>query len=100
MIARWVEVDGRIVEEIELVRVDQLLRHIPSLGGTQWTSIEVDSTTGDRSRCHVKFWKEGKQAGTLEVVGASKANIRAVGSVAESFGSVSIPPFDYESVLI
>lgn len=78
------------MEEIDYVPVDQLLRHIPSVGGTQWTSLEVDSTTCDRPRLHVVFWKEGSEVGRLEVVGASKANIQAVGSVAESLGSVSL----------
>lgn len=71
-----------------MVKVDLVLRHIPSVGGTQWTSVEVD-TTGDRPRCHVKFWREGKEAGKLEIVGKAKANLSAVGNVAESLASVS-----------
>jgi hypothetical protein len=90
-VSSWIKLDGKVVEEIEMIKVDQLLRHIPSVGGTQWTSLEVDSTKGDRPRCHVVFWKEGIQVGRVEVVGASKAIIKAnaVGSVAESLGSVS-----------
>lgn len=97
-VSTWTKVDDRVVEEIEMIKVDQVLRHIPSTGGTQWTSLEVDSTS-DRPRCHVVFWKEGKEAGRLEVVGASKANIRAVGSVAESLGSVRINIYFYRHAL-
>lgn len=99
-VSMWIRQNGRTLEEIDLVRVDQLLRHYPAprAGGAQWTSVEVDTgasigaVAGTPPRAMVVFWQGGKEVGRVEVLGRkgrAAGREGALGGVAESFGQVS-----------
>ncbi|KAL7423944.1 hypothetical protein Q5752_001529 [Cryptotrichosporon argae] len=87
-VAMPAEVDGRPVEQVEFVAVDDVLRYIPALGKARWTAFEVD-TTDTPPRVIVTPYTDGHAIYRLEIHGRRLAPAtKAVGSVAQSLGSL------------